>query len=56
MANIDIERWIMIPDVFGGHQTVDRARIQFSHAAVLEYSFTVAFLARACDWGSRAVC
>ena len=50
VANIDVERRIMDPDVFVGHQKIDRTGTRFPHAGVLEYPFTVAFLARACNW------
>ena len=40
----------MDPDVFVGHQKIDRTGTRFPHAGVLEYPFTVAFLARACNW------
>jgi hypothetical protein len=50
MANIDIERRIKAPDVIVGHHKVDRTGNQFSHAGVLEYPLTVAFLTRACNW------
>jgi len=51
MANIDTERRIKEPDVIVGQRKVDRTGNQFSHAGVLEYSLTVAILARACNWG-----
>ena len=55
MANIDIERWIVKPDVSVGHQNVDRTRTQLSHAAMLEYAFTVASLVRACGGIARSL-